>query len=163
MAESTVVKNFRDGTITIGDGTRTYTIAYEAGDLSLTPPRYDVSIVYDRGEIAGLRHTNMQPGEFSFTMHLRSLSDAGSGNYTILDVLEDTGASTAWTTTGGTGFEARTYTLTWTIEGTDLGDSADHTLVATKCRFLWDAAEGDPNSLNISGSIYGTVTRTGPS
>lgn len=161
MAETTVVKNFRDGKITIGDGTRTYDIAYENGDLSITPPRYDVTTIYDRGEIVGLRKTSNQPGSFSFTCHHRSLSDAGSGNTTLLDVLEDTGASTAWTSNGGTGYEPTLYTLTWTIEGTDIGDTADGTLVATKCRFLWSAAEGDPNTISIEGAIYGTVTRTG--
>lgn len=160
MAESTIVKNFRDGLITYGDGTRTYNVAYEEGNLQITPPRYNDSVVYDRGEIAGARKTTLEPGSFTFTMHMRSLSE-GTAN-TLIDILEDSGGSTAWTTTGGTGYEPRTYTITWTVEGTDLGDTADTTIVATKCRSFWSVAEGDPNTITIEGAIWGTVTRTGP-
>lgn len=160
MAESTVVKNFRDGSITFGDGTRTYVVAYESGDLSITPPRYNDSVVYDRGEIVGARKTTLEPGSYSFSMHMRSLTE-GTANV-LVDILEDSNGSTAWVTTGGTGFEPRTYTITWTVEGTDLGDSADQTIVATKCRSFWSVSEGDPNTVAIEGVIWGTVTRTGP-
>ena len=160
MAEAVTVKNFRDGTITIVRGASTYVIAYEAGDLQLTPPRYDVSVVYDRGEIAGLRKTTKQPGSFSFTAHFRSIADAGS--VTLVDMIEKTGAAAGYSTTGATGYEPDLADLLWTVESTDHEAAIeDSTITATSCRYLWDVAEGDPTSINITGEIYGTVTRAG--
>lgn len=160
MAESTIVKNFRDGTITFGDGTRTYTVAYEAGDLQFTPPRYNDTLILDRGEPAGARKTTFEPGSYTFTMYMRSLTE-GTANV-LVDILEDSGGSTAWTTTGGTGYEPRTYTITFAMAGAVLGDTADSTIVFTKCRSYWSGAEGDPNTISIEGAIWGTYTRTGP-
>jgi len=53
-----------------------------------------------------------------------------------------------------------TYKLTWACEGTNFGDSADHTLVMNDCRITLSISEGDPNSFSVSGIVYGTITAT---
>ena len=64
MAISSVVKNFRDGTILIEDGTGTplaVTVQYEAGDFSITglnESNTDATTYLDRGELGSVRKTN---------------------------------------------------------------------------------------------------------
>ena len=160
MAEAVTVKNFRDGSIQLKRGANTYTVAYEAGDFQLTEPRPDVSIVYDRGEIAGLRKTNMQPGSFSFSAHLRSVADAV--DVTMIDFINKTGAASAFSTTGGTGYEPDLIDIVFTIEASNHEAAVeDNTLTITSVRALWDIAEGDPSTISVTGEIYGTVTRAG--
>ena len=52
------------------------------------------------------------------------------------------------------------FEVTLTIEGTDHGDSADHTIVLDDCTCSVDFAAGDPNSLSVSFTCYGTFTLT---
>ena len=47
-----------------------------------------------------------------------------------------------------------------TIEGTDLGDTADHTITMDDCEVTMAVAEGDPNTISLSWTVYGTVTMT---
>jgi len=62
MPISSVVKNFRDGTITFADnGINTLTIQYEAGDLSLSgvnQGNYEHTKYLDRGELGSIRKSN---------------------------------------------------------------------------------------------------------
>ena len=82
MAESTIVKTKRDGTITIEDGTTptalSYTVAFEAGDLSLTIPGRTVNLFLDRGELTNppqIRYGDDQVPTGTFTAQLRDVSD----------------------------------------------------------------------------------------
>jgi hypothetical protein len=44
----------------------------------------------------------------------------------------------------------------FTVEGTNFGDSADHTLTLTNCEIeTIDFSEGDPNSFTINGVCTG--------
>ena len=64
MAISSVVKNFRDGTIVLSDGTGTpltVTIQFENGDLSISGTNqgnYEHTKYLDRGELGSIRKTN---------------------------------------------------------------------------------------------------------
>ena len=53
-----------------------------------------------------------------------------------------------------------TYKLTWTCEGTNFGDTADHILVLNDARVTVSISEGDPNSFSVSGIVYGAITAT---
>lgn len=163
MAESTVVKVAKDGTITITDGTGTpltYTTSYEDGDFTFTDPKPERLVIRDRGTIAGLRTTNQQVGSLSFSVHMRNFANANSTT-TLLDVINFTNNWSSAVSTGGTGYEPNLVNITFTVEGTDLGDAADHTVTFTKVHLEADFAEGDPNKINVTGEVYGTVTRTG--
>lgn len=165
MAESTVVKVRRDGTITILDGAGSplsYTVAYENGDLSYTEDKAGRIVIRDRGTIVGLRSGDDPVQSLSFSVHLRSLAITAT-NATLIDVIQRTGAWAAATSTGGTGYEPFLCTVKITIEGTDLGDGADHVATFAKVLLTYDMKEGDPDVINVKGEIYGGITRTGPS
>lgn len=164
MAESTVVKVRRDGTISIKDGAGsplTYTVAYENGDFAFGVDKEGRIVIRDRGAIVGLRKGDDPVNSLSFSVHFRAMAITGT-NATLLDVIHRTGAWAAATSTGGTGYEQFLVDVVMTIEGTDLGDSADHTATFTKVLLTYDFKEGDPDVINVKGEVYGTVTRTGP-
>lgn len=166
MAESTITKTKRDGTLLIEDGTGTpltYTVAFEAGDFALTVPGRTVNLFLDRGVITSppnIRYGDDQPLTFTFTAQLRDVSDATDA--TLPAILMDTGiVGSTWVSRGGANGEVKTFRLTWTIEGTDHGDTADHTLVLDYCYITGSVSEGDPSIVSISGTcyeLYPTVT-----
>lgn len=166
MAESTVVKNFRDGTIVLKDGTGTpvtYTVSVEEGNLKLggmnvTSKSYEKSVYQDRGEVSSVRKTMRKFPTVAFDIMLRDVSDASSG--TFLDFVLKQNAYSANVSTLGANMEY-TITATLTIEGTDHGDSADHTIVMADI-LVQDVGveEGDPNKVTFSGMVLGTITMT---
>jgi hypothetical protein len=164
MAQSTVIKNFRDGTLVFADNTGTpltMPIVYEAGDFSidnLNEGLVDTTAYLDRGEFATLRKTNRVFPSFSFTAHMTDISDAT--DKLLYDLARKTGAWAAAVSTLGANADAMTYKLTFTVEGTNFGDSADHTLVLNDCRITLSFSEGDPNSFSVAGIVYGAITAT---
>ena len=62
--------------------------------------------------------------------------------------------------TGGTSSDVYMLKVTFTVEGTNFGDSADHVLVLNNCHLALDFSEGDPNSFSLSGTVYGAITAT---
>lgn len=164
--ESTVVKTSRDGTLTLKYGSDTYTVAYEDGDIQIVPPRYATVWVYDRGDIAGERKGQQQPGSISGSMKFRSFTDtrtSGGNALTFIDFVEKTANAAAFTSTGGTGYEETMCDFTYTAEGTNHGDAADHTMTATKVKIVWEFQEAiEGSTISFSGEIGGVVSRTGP-
>ena len=165
MAQSTVIKNFRDGTLVFTDNTGgtplSLPIVYEAGDFSidnLNEGLVETTAYLDRGEFATLRKTNRVFPSFSFTAHLTDLSDGT--DKLLYDLARKTGAFAAAVSTLGTAADAMTYKLTWTCEGTNFGDTADHILVLNDARVTVSLSEGDPNSFSVSGIVYGAITAT---
>jgi len=53
-----------------------------------------------------------------------------------------------------------TYKATWTIEGTDLGDASDHVIVLNDVAITLDLGEGEPNTVSMSFTVYGSITMT---
>jgi hypothetical protein len=161
---STVIKNFRDGTLVFADNTGaplTLPIVYEAGDFSidnLNEGLVETTAYLDRGEFATLRKTNRVFPSFSFTAHMTDLSDAT--DKLLYDLARKTGAFASAVSTLGANADAMTYKLTFTVEGTNFGDAADHTMVLNDCRITLSFSEGDPNSFSVSGIVYGTITAT---
>ena len=164
MAQSTVIKNFRDGTLVFADNTGTpltLPIVFEAGDFSidnLNEGLVETTAYLDRGEFATLRKTNRVFPSFSFTAHMTDLSD--NTDKLLYDLARKTGAFASAVSTLGTNADAMTYKLTFTVEGTNFGDSADHTMILNDCRITLSFSEGDPNSFSVAGIVYGTITAT---
>lgn len=166
MAESTVVKVRRDGLITLTDGAAiSVVVAYEDGNFSADTlaAKEDRVVIRDRGSIVGLRKGDDQVGSLSFSVHFREFTN--TTHDVLLDFLNGqqahSGALIPLTSTGGSGFEQFLCTATLKIEGTDLGDGADHSAIFSKVLFTADFSEGDPDVLNISGEVYGGVAFTG--
>lgn len=165
MAISSVVKNFRNGTILIEDGTTPtaldLTVQYEAGDFSATgfsADQAEITTYLDRGSLGSVRKTNQTFPTFSFTAQITDLSDGTEE--TIPDILLKQGAFASAVSTLGANADAYAVKITWTIEGTDLGDASDHVLVLDDCVCTIDAAEGDPDTFTINGTCYGSITWT---
>lgn len=159
MAESTIVKTKRDGTLTFSDlaGANTYTVSYEAGDLSLTIPGASVGNYLDRGRMPdppSIRYQDDQPITGSFTAFLRDLSDAV--DVTLFEILAQTGVvGSSWVSTMGATGEVFTLKLTWTIAGTIHGDAGgDHVCELDHCYVTGSVSEGDPDTISISFTSY---------
>ena len=164
MAVSSVVKNFRDGIILIEDGTGTplaVTVQYESGDFSisgLNQSNTEATTYLDRGELGSVRKTSRTFPTFSFSAHMTDLSDAT--DKLLYDAVNKTGAFSAAVSTGGTASDVYMLKVTLTIEGTNFGDSADHVMIMNNCHLSLDFSEGDPNSFQLNGTIYGAITAT---
>ena len=164
MAVSSVVKNFRDGTILIEDGTGTplaVTVQYEAGDFSITglnQGNTEATTYLDRGELGTVRKTSRTFPTFSFSAHMTDLSDAT--DKLLYDAVNKTGAFASAVSTGGTASDVYMLKVTLTIEGTNFGDSTDHVMIMNNCHLAIDFAEGDPNSFTLNGTVYGAITAT---
>lgn len=169
MAESNIVKNFRDGALTLVEGTGTpvtYTVTCEQGDLKLSGQNfalksYEVSTYEDRGEICGLRKAARKYPTGSFSCYFRGFTGA-TGSGTIKDFLLFRNAYSGNTSTTSLG-DVKTIDIKLTVEGTDFSDSADHTMTMEDCEILGvDFEEGDPNKLTINFRVLGQITDTGP-
>lgn len=165
MAISSVVKNYRDGTITFSDNTSptplSMTVQYESGDLSVSGlgQLHETATYLDRGELGSLRQTARTFITGSFSAHFTDLTDATGG--TLYDVAAITGYFASMVSTLGTASDVKTYKLVWTCEGSNFGDSGDHVLTMNDVHVTSvDIAEGDPNSYTINFTVYGTITAT---
>lgn len=165
MAVSTVIKHWRDGSLTLADGTGapvTLTVPFSVGDFKLSgisAGYREIAKYKVRGTLQTVRlGEDVQPTG-SFSAYLADYSDATAG--TVLDFVLKQNFYSANISTYSTATGAPyTVDLTWTIEGTDLGDGADHTVVCTDCRVTAELSEGEPNSISISFECLGTVTFT---
>ncbi len=164
MAISSVVKNFRDGTLLLEDATGTpldVTVQYEAGDFAGGPfsaDRTEIATYLDRGDLGSVRKTNRVFPTGSFTAQITDLSDATEE--TLVDIIKKQNAFAAAVSTLGANADVYTLSITWTVEGTDFGDASDHTLVLDDCHCTIEVSEGDPSTFTISWTNYGTETWT---
>ena len=161
MAESTVVKVRRDGTIILKDGgSNTYTVAYENGDLSFDGgSKADRIVIRDRGTIVGLRKGDDPVPSLSFTVMMREFHDNSAGS--LIDFLDNSGP-VSLTSSGGTGYEQFLIDIEFTVEGTSHGDANDHRATASKCLCTWSFSEGDPDTISVTAEIYGGIAYTEP-
>lgn len=157
MAESTVVRNKRDGQILITDGTRSYTVDKEAGDFNFAIPGTSVNFYLDRGSLGStpnIRLVDDQPMTGGFTAYQRDMPNA---SYAVLQDLawQISGkyVATNWSSTIGTSSDVRTLTVQYTIDGTAFGES-DYTISFPFCHVIINQSEGDPSSLQVSFTSY---------
>jgi len=165
MAISTIIKTKRDGSLafTDKDAGNSFTVSYEAGDLSISIPGRGANNYLDRGQITAVpsvRYTDDAPLTGSFSAYLRDMSDASYA--TLMEIMCQTGeVGSSWNSTLGNNAEVFCVKLTWTVEGTDHGDSSDHVCAMDHCYVTGSVSEGDPDTLTInftSYSVYPTLT-----
>jgi hypothetical protein len=155
MAESNAVRTKQDGIITITNGVLTYIISKEAGDLNASIPGFNVTAPLDRGRFTAsptIRRGDDQPMTGSFTAYLRDFPNAT--DLTLMDVcmaLSGTAGAGATSTTSDS--DVMTWTMTYTIDGTPLGD-ADQTATYPNTFFTCSLAEGDPSVLTVNWTSY---------
>jgi hypothetical protein len=165
MAISSVAKNFRDGTITLEDGTGspiTCVVSYENGDFSLANLKEggkEINRYEDRGDFFSARKTTTAYPSFSFTAIFTDLSDGSEK--TLVDACLKQGAFAAGVSTLGANADVWALKLTFVVEGTNFGDASDHICILNNCVFTdVSISEGDPDSFSISGEVLGSVTMT---
>ena len=164
MAASTVVKNFTDGTIKVEDGAgspASYTCLFDEGNLTvsgLTQKLNEVATYESRGALKSVRHTARTYPSGSFSFMLTDISDGTDS--TLIDFLLKQNSHSGLVSTLGANADVFAVKITLTVEGTDHGDSADHTIVMDDVTCSVDVAEGDPNTVTVNFTVYGTVTMT---
>ena len=168
MAISSVVKNYRDGSIVFNDATSptpiTLTVQFESGDLSLSGVNYsstgpvEYTKYLDRGELGSVRRTSRSFATGSLSCQMTDLSDGT--DRLIWDAVNRSGAWASAVSTLGANADLYTLQIVITIEGTNFGDAADHVLTMNNCRCSIDFAEGDPNSFTIHFEVLGAITAT---
>jgi len=150
-----------DATGSVATGADSYVVAFEAGDLSLTIPGSAVSSYLDRGKLRSppaLRYGDDQAVTFSFSAYFRDMVSTGSEG--LMDILNRTGlvASTPWISTlssSGSTDDAEVFAvdLMWQVE--NQGSASDtHLMVLPYCTLSYSLAEGDPNTISISGTSW---------
>ncbi len=155
MAESTVVKTKRDGIISIADnsgfaGGNVLTVAYEPGDFAFTVAKTTRNDFLDRGRLTpSVRFGDDQPVTGTFSAYFREATDAAVD--TLMDLLNESGnVDSTYVSTLGANAEVFACDVRLTIEGTDHGDGADHTITITDCSFDYSFAEGDPDMISVN-------------
>lgn len=174
MAYSSVVKTRRDAKITLKDGTGptavSLEIEYEEGALSLDGIGKAISaqtVIRDRGVVRVVRKGDEEPSATgSFTAFFRQFTDASEAG-SLLDFVNKTGVYSTNISTGTSGtpyVEEYCIDLVYEVEGTDLGDDADHSVTLSKCVCQVSFAEADAgSSFTINFTCYGGLVFSGPS
>ena len=154
MPESTIVKSKRDGSLTFSDNAsaNSYTVSFEAGDLSIAIPGPTVISPLDRGSLGdppSLRYSDDAPITGSFTAYLRDLTDDGYS--TLTEIILQTGdVGNNWVSTLATNAEVFTLDLEWQITDPD----GTHSLTLPYCVVTGSLSEGDPDQISISFTSY---------
>jgi hypothetical protein len=162
MATSSVVKNFTDGTLTIKDATGTpisCTVRFSNGDLKIDGLKAKLreTVAYQsRGAISSVRHTARKMISGSFSCMMSEFSSASAND--VLDAFLKTGAFASGVSKLGASAEVWAVDMVIAVEGTNHGDSGDHTITIGSCEGEVSFAEGDPNSITIAFTSYGTVS-----
>lgn len=165
MAASTVIKHFTDGSVTLTDGTSptavSLVIPFSVGDVSYSgrqETQNDVVAYQTRGTLHSVRHAARSFVTGSLSFMVADFSDAT--DQTALDFLLKQGSYNGNTSTLSNSPEVYAVDILLTVEGTDHGDSADHTVTLTDCVCTLDFAEGEPDTVTVSFTCYGTITDT---
>lgn len=160
MAVSTIQKSNVSGSLSFAVGATTLLLAYEKGDLSLSDLHHvlnAVTPVERRGKFQGLVHGARVYPTFTFSAWVTQFSEAAAPG-DLIDWVLHKDAYSALVSTIGQGLPF-TSDLTYTVEGTDFGDAADHTFTMhdVYCMLNYsEAAEG--LTLSVSGTVYGEFT-----
>ena len=93
----------------------------------------------------------------TFSAQLADISDGTDG--TLIDFALKQASYSANESTL-TGSDVYAVKITLTVEGTDLGDAADHTIELDDVHVTVAIAEGEPDTVTISGTVYGSITMT---
>ena len=166
MAISQHIKNARQGSLTATDGSAVvFTLSMTEGNFSLSglmegpsSKPTEVEAIQDRGVHHDLVYTNQVYPSGSFSGFWTDLRDGIEK--TPMDLVTALGAFASSNSTLGTG-KPWTVDLEWTVNGTSLGDGANHTLTLGDCRLTFDGTEGMPaNQFTINYTCYGAISAT---
>lgn len=160
MALSTLPMIARDGTIAFQDATGTpitVTLDYEDGNLAIEDLGHlhrERLELYDRDDLAALRYGRRRPIPFSFSCYPKGLTDATVK--LITDLIMRTGAWAASVSTRGANEEVYTYQMTYTIERTNFGGTADNTVTLKHVHMTMSLKEepGGFTKLEITGTAF---------
>lgn len=100
MAAGDSVRNFRDGIMTIKDGTGTpneLEVVLDQGDVSYTENR-NVNTILDRGVLYAFREGDDQPVEVTFSIMLTGITGEGA-SVEVRDALLHVGNASSWVNT----------------------------------------------------------------
>jgi len=166
MAYSAVVKTKRDGLISLADaagfgGSNTIDLSAEPGDFTMSATQESRLDFLDRGRlVTSTRYGDDTGLSGSFSAYWRDATDAGVA--TLFDILNQSGyVSTApWVSTIGATAEVFALDLRLSIEGSDHGDGADHTITITDCSFDYSFAEGDPDTTSVNWVSHSDIRPT---
>lgn len=165
MAASNVIKNsFGAGSIILSDGTGTpltVTIDFDNADFSadgLMDTLKGVAVYQTRGSVHSIRHTEREFPTGSFSSMMSEFTDSSGG--TALDFVTGKApfAARISTLSGGANADVFCCDVKMTAEGTDLGDSSDHTITLEDCAVKVAYSTGDPSSFSFSFICYGAVS-----
>ena len=160
-AESSIIKTINDGSITFttGDGTSLVLPCSITMDISsLQANQREAVAIEARGVLKSLRQGARVYPSGTVEMYLTGLSDATLT--TELDLIFGTGSYSSTTSTTTALGDLRTVDIKLTIEGTDLGDAADHTFTLEDCYLVNAVSEAQTgDTISAAFTCYGTVTR----
>ena len=166
MALSTVVKHsFTSGSIIVSDGTGTpltVTTQFDQADFSVSGLKdklKDTTAYQSRGTLHSVRYTSRVFPTLSFSAMVSEFSETSSG--TLIDMI--TGKSgtpyAARVSTLGSTADVMTFDVKLTIEASDFeAGTSDLSLICEDVELSFDFSEGDPDTISISGVVYGNVT-----
>ena len=164
MAASTVIKHLYDGSITLEDGTTptavSLSIPFTVGDLSLDglmESQRAAQAYQTRGTLHSVRLAAREFPSVTFSAQLADLSDGTDGTLVDFALKQASYSGNVSTLTGSDVYAVK---ITLTVEGTDLGDAADHTIELDDVHVTVAIAEGEPDTVTISGTVYGSITMT---
>ena len=166
MPASSMVKNLNDGVISFADGTGTplaFTVIAGAGDFSYSAikTRLSATTVYQsRGVLCSVRHTEREFPTISFSglfINFDGNTKTATTGSMHEVVMKDGATFGAAVSTLGTNADVYTLDVTLTIEGTDFGDSGDHTVTFHDVELTIEGSEGDPDTWACNGVVYGEI------
>jgi len=169
MATGSVIKHRYDCSVTIADGAAlSQSFGMFNGSVSISNMNRKLRNVVaykTRDGKATVRHSDRNEITFSLTFHLANYSgtvDAeGNTEVSPWDVFNRAGAWAAATSTIPVSFgggDVFGVDITIDLEGTDIGEAADHTLTFTRCVGLATAAIEEPGTWTVEVTCYGDVT-----
>lgn len=148
----------RDGTLSLQDGSGTpivCTIIYEDGDFKcseFSESNYDIEEFRDRGALYNVRKTSQRTLEFEFSCHATDFTDATEK--LIRDAVCKQGTFAAGVSTKGSNADVWLLQLTFSVEQSNYGASADSTVVFKHCWCSVSFEEGVPGKFSIKGRAF---------
>lgn len=150
---------FNSGSIALKDGTPlTVTLQFGMGDFSvsgLCPNLREVTAYESRGVLIATRQTTRVYPTLTFSAMVAEFSEATAG--TICDMIHGTSQYAARVSTRVG--DAMCFDVVLTIEGTNYG-GVDCNWTFEDVHIKWDYAQGDPDKVSFSGTVYGNITTT---
>lgn len=164
MAVSTQMKNNTGGAILLKDGTGTpvtLNLTCDRGDYAISglgPKLNEVVKMERRGKFVTAAYAGRKYPSVSFTCYLTGFT-AAAAEGPVSDFVLKRGAYSSNISTLGTG---RPYTIDigYTVEGTEFGDSADHSFITEDCLLTdWSFGESaDGSTITLTFDVLGAIT-----